>query len=64
MNPDDFARRLEMVKAGQCSPEVAAEYEQLNLRWEDGDLSAMDAMIQLLALPDTLFVAPASEETP
>ena len=60
MNPDDFAQRLEMVRGGQCSPEVTAEYAQLNRRWEAGDLSAMDAMIQLLALPDAFFVSPGS----
>ena len=61
MNPDDFAQRLEMVQAGQCSPEVTAEYEQLNRRWEAGDLSAMDEMIKLLALPAALFVTPGSQ---
>ena len=60
MNPDDFAQRLEMVQAGQCSPEVTAEYAQLNLRWESGDLSAVDEMIQLLALPQEFYVAPGS----
>ncbi len=57
MNPDDFAHRLALVQAGQCPPEVSAEYAQLNLRWESGDLSAMDEMIQLLALPEEFYVA-------
>lgn len=61
MVPEDFTQRLEMVTAGQCSPEVTAEYEHLNRRWEAGDFSAMDEMIQLLALADVFFTTPSSE---